>query len=221
MKPFIILPFGMTADVAARIIQCWEHNDSDTEENQDNFIEEFLSQDEKNAELLSKLKVLETPGAIASWRRGFHDAVARSRMLAYLDHYSRVVNTVPDSYTKGTQPLGWEPMTYIEGWKAATDVGSWREEAGSDDGSSLSHYRVITADGGNGCVYLREMTFDRRKEEWFSWEKVGEYIKGMAPNAIDSVIIDKLRGRTVGDDIIEIPYPSARKPDEQEVWSIQ
>ncbi len=218
MKPLIIRPFGMSAEAAKCIVKTWETEESRTaEENledaESNYIEGWLASNPKNADLLSKMRVYTTPGSIASWRRGFHDSATRDRPLAFIDSFGQLVNTVPDGYTTSKQPLGWEPRTYIEGWRAAVDLGKYDDE--EEDSWNISHYRIITSDGGNGCCYVREMTFDRRKDEWFDWSKVGEYLGGMAPNSIDSVIIEKLRGRTMNDEVMEVPYPRWNDTDQQ------
>lgn len=87
----IIRPFGMTLEIAHRIIQAW--ND---ETGEDNFIDEWCGEEldiiYQREKLVSKLRVYRTPEDIASFQRGWHDAIARQRPLAYLDYHGCLVN---------------------------------------------------------------------------------------------------------------------------------
>lgn len=198
----IIRPFGMSADIAARIVQA-------TDNDEDMFAEEWCEAGEgdTHTKLLHKLVVYRTPGEIASFSRGWHDAVLRQRPFAFYNYLGVLIDTsTPDPFTR-EPPRGWDPKSYIEGYDRASDFGVQDE---ADDYLKVSHYRITTADGGNGCLYIKEMSFDRRKGEFFRWDKMIDYMSDLAPNAIENCHVDHLLGRTI-DEVLVIPWPGGTK----------
>lgn len=208
-KPLIIRPFGMSAEVCARIIEALDNDD-------ETYIDDWCREDDSHQTLLQKLKVYRTPGEIASFSKGYHDAIARTRPAAYWGDYRDIVNTVPDKWCqkegRQRQPKGWDPKSYIEGWERAGDKGSHPE---GENTHYISHYRFTTVDGGNGCIYVREMTFNKREGNWFQWSRILDYTAGLAPNSIDHMSIDYLNGRTMCGEVLELRYPGFCESDHE------
>lgn len=213
----IIRPFGMTLETAHRIIKAW-----DDETGQDNFIDEWCGEEldiiYQREKLVSKLRVYRTPGDIASFQRGWHDAIARQRPLAYLDYHGCLVNTVSKVWTLRLQdpyPRGWNPAAYIQGWEYASNRGEYPLVA-TRESFDFFHYRITALDGGTNCLYVKEMSFaPRRTGVHFEYSKLPEYLADMVPNCINHLSIDYLRGRTLADGVLEIAYPSAYHQDHE------